>query len=307
MIKKILFFIIFAFTLNCSQKSQDYISFIPELRIGENEVNGSWFGDLTAFYVGPKENIYCLDGQERKIIAFDKQGKFLYDFGQEGKGPGEFLYPNGIVVSSIDTSIYIFDSGHRNISKFTMNGTYIKSIRFDNYITKMSIFKSGNLIIEFAEINVKNIENTKYKLILLDNELSIINDSLYMETVSNLALIEGSSDGRMFSIKVPFAPQMVWKIIGNKLYVGYNERYEISVFDENGIYLKGITKKVKRQKVTSSDKENWIEEVLEKYKNRPQFSLSIMKKSLENVDIPHYKPAFTKISEFIGSLLIFEI
>ena len=45
---------------------------------------------------------------------FDKNGKFLYEFGSRGKNDGELWYPAGVAVDD-DGRIYVADHGNHRI------------------------------------------------------------------------------------------------------------------------------------------------------------------------------------------------
>ncbi|MGQ9578793.1 MAG: 6-bladed beta-propeller [Candidatus Aminicenantales bacterium] len=69
------------------------------------------------------EKLFILDSQERKIKVFSFEGKWLYDIGRYGSGPGEFLHPvdmsiNGDEVAVLDSEAYQvkFFSGDGNFS-----------------------------------------------------------------------------------------------------------------------------------------------------------------------------------------------
>jgi hypothetical protein len=61
-----------------------------DLKIGEVDGNEKYmFSEIRNLAIDKNENIYVADIKENIIKVFDKNGKFLRMFGQEGQGPGE--------------------------------------------------------------------------------------------------------------------------------------------------------------------------------------------------------------------------
>ena len=78
--------------------------------------------------VSRDNRIYVVDGVNQKIKVFNSGGAFLFDFGSQGSGPGEFQYPLGI---DIDRSgrVYVADSGNHRVQVLTRDGGYIHEIK----------------------------------------------------------------------------------------------------------------------------------------------------------------------------------
>ena len=301
------FLLIFIFLICCAEKSQNRISFKPELTIGENiEIEGAWFSSLNSFFVDKKGDIYCADGEDKKIKIFDKTGKPLFQFGRKGQGPGEFSYPSGVAVSK-QGNIYVLDGGRRNITLFNEKGEYLKSINIGLPMTpRIEMFDSGNLVVAIFKFDIKNIEQSQFELRLFDKELNEIKSSLYSHSVKNFVWVQCTKDGKMFTSPIPFAPDIVWKVIGNKLYVGFNNEFKISVFDDAGNFLKEIIREITYTKVTSEDKQKWLKKRLAGFKNNPSFDLQLVEKGLKKIPIPNIKPAFSNIAEYSDGMIIFE-
>lgn len=68
--------------------------------------------------------VYVVDGSNHRIMVYDTAGRFLFDFGSKGSGPGQFYYPVGIDAADNDR-IYIADSGNHRIQIFDRNGKYL--------------------------------------------------------------------------------------------------------------------------------------------------------------------------------------
>ena len=83
--------------------------------------------------VGKPEGIVVLkdgrvvvcDTHYHRIVYFDSDGNWLRNFGQRGKGPGEFEYPVGICKDAAE-NLYICEyGGNDRVQKFTREGEFI--------------------------------------------------------------------------------------------------------------------------------------------------------------------------------------
>ena len=83
--------------------------------------------------VGKPEGIVVLkdgrvvvcDTHYHRVVYFDAEGNWLRNFGQRGKGPGEFEYPVGICKDAAE-NLYICEyGGNDRIQKFTREGEFL--------------------------------------------------------------------------------------------------------------------------------------------------------------------------------------
>ncbi len=69
-------------------------------------------------------NIFVSDGYNNKrIVKFDKNGKFLKDFGSRGHGPGQFEDVHTIQVDH-QGNVYVGDRANKRLSVFDNDGNY---------------------------------------------------------------------------------------------------------------------------------------------------------------------------------------
>jgi DNA-binding beta-propeller fold protein YncE len=92
--------------------------------ISENR-DDTGFASPEAMAIDKHGNFYLTDTGNDRVIKFDKNFKYVSQFGQEGKGPGQFDHPHGIGIDS-KGNIYINTLNEPRIQKFTNNGKFIK-------------------------------------------------------------------------------------------------------------------------------------------------------------------------------------
>jgi hypothetical protein len=70
----------------------------------------------------PNGDVFIADGYgNRRVAHFDKQGRFVKQWGEEGTGPGQFALPHSIVVDSRQR-VYVADRNNGRIQVFDTEG-----------------------------------------------------------------------------------------------------------------------------------------------------------------------------------------
>ena len=81
------------------------------------------FGTIGDALYTDEGNIAVLDEAGCCIKVFDPSGEFLMQIGREGSGPGEMLYPGGMVLLS-DGSFGVLDQASGGFSRFNADGSF---------------------------------------------------------------------------------------------------------------------------------------------------------------------------------------
>lgn len=71
-----------------------------------------------------QDDVYVTDSENFRIEKFDASGKFLFAFGTEGTGPGQFILPNHVAVDK-QGNIYVSDNTGR-LQKFDAQGNFLQ-------------------------------------------------------------------------------------------------------------------------------------------------------------------------------------
>lgn len=150
-IKNIIIFLLVAVFLlinSCSHKeksSRQTFTFEKVYEIGMSMDDENYiFGSINDVEVDSWGNIYVLDGKMTRIVKFDRDGKFILRFGKKGQGPGEFGFPESMVLDS-DRNIYVLSSG--KVLVFDENGKYLQSFPYNFYGLDIALDNEENLIL----------------------------------------------------------------------------------------------------------------------------------------------------------------
>lgn len=86
----------------------------------------------------PNGDFYVSDGYvNTRVAKYDKDGKFLLQWGRPGKGPGEFNLVHSIAIDVDNQRVYVSDRSNSRIQIFDLNGKYVdawNNIRSPYYV-----------------------------------------------------------------------------------------------------------------------------------------------------------------------------
>jgi DNA-binding beta-propeller fold protein YncE len=105
--------------------------FCADISLAIECINTSFLFDVQAnpdqpsdLSVGPKGNIYLVDGVNNLIRVVDSEGRWKFSFGQGGTGKGQFHHPLGIDISK-DGKVFIADTGNHRVQVFDLKGNFL--------------------------------------------------------------------------------------------------------------------------------------------------------------------------------------
>jgi sugar lactone lactonase YvrE len=87
------------------------------------------FNQPSDILVAPNGNIFVADGHggqstNNRIVKFDKDGKYIKEWGKKGWGPGEFDVPHNLAMDSAGR-LFVADRANNRIQVFDQDGKYI--------------------------------------------------------------------------------------------------------------------------------------------------------------------------------------
>ena len=98
------------------------------LTLGERGVAGKDAGHFnrpTAVAVTPDGSFYVSDGyRNTRVMKFSANGKFLFQWGSKGSGPGQFDLPHGIALDAAG-KVYVADRSNLRIQVFDSSGHFL--------------------------------------------------------------------------------------------------------------------------------------------------------------------------------------
>ncbi|MDR2425119.1 MAG: 6-bladed beta-propeller [Prevotellaceae bacterium] len=96
-----------------------YASFIPLETTDDNLI--AYIGKVQ-FY---NSQIYVMDGKQKSIFIFDKDGKYLRKIFRHGQGPEEYVYLDDFTIDPATGNIRIYDGSSDFVLDYTGDGAFI--------------------------------------------------------------------------------------------------------------------------------------------------------------------------------------
>jgi hypothetical protein len=248
------------------------------------------------------------DSGASHIKKFDASGKFLSTIGKKGQGPGDF-YSIEIVEVTQDRMI-VWEVLNRRISFLTLNGDFVKSLRFDRESglpKKIRVLPDDEIVME--------LEKTHFQYEKFPQTVSIGHYSSEMEHIDTIYTKELTrskliTEPRIADVGQPFLPDVYWDVTSEgKVVIGYSEKYEIEVHDPDKGKLFSFSHEYEPVKVSDKDKDTHFSNM-----RVATFSRDGTKTTkqgapdyiVKNTNFPKVKAAFKGvIADSEGNILVF--
>jgi len=248
------------------------------------EINGTdsvndHFRSASYFTVDDNGNIYIFDESDLKISKFDKNGKFQFDFGGSGTGPGEFQGVMGM--GCLKDTMFVIDTPVKKFNRFSTDGKFINSSIIPAFISLYNDIFCKNGLLWISRLSFKRSEGgVEFHKIIESRESSL----------KRVAVFDSSStDYPPKDLKGELLITKTAAVIDSIMYIankGDFFDYRIEVRDPQNNLKRVIRKKYARLKVTDPEKDA----VKEKYTllNDPDMSNEDIAERINSYD---YKPA----------------
>ena len=212
--------------------------FEEELNIGVIEGDENYLLSFPQdIKVAENGDIYVLDWMDACILVYDKEGQYVRTAAHKGRGPGELDTPAYFDFLS-DGNLILLDARNRQVSILDTNGNYIEGFRVEGFCTDMKvdgedrIYLARTITPEVDVIGVAQIIERKMALICMEldgkmlHSYGIFRGWKIKYTRTKTGAISASN---------PDAHTTAWIVDREgKLYAGYNENYQLTVYDPDG-------------------------------------------------------------------------
>lgn len=182
--------------------------------------------------------IYVMDWKEDYLRVYDKDGKYVRTVASKGRGPGEFESPAYFDFLS-DGNIVLMDSRHRRVMILDEKRTYIDGFRLEGFTSDLVVDAQGRLYfarVSAEEVNVIGVaQEIEERLSVFSSDLKGQNLFKYGEFRGKKRITTRTRSGGSMATAFPYAPITAWTVDkSGKLYAGYNEKYQLSVYTPDG-------------------------------------------------------------------------
>ncbi len=189
--------------------------------------------------------IFLIDRKKKRVLKYDKRGKFVKYIGRIGQGPGEYVSPSKLYVGN--KKLYVYDQKTRRIHIYKEMGSYLRSMNIQHYPDFYSDFYVNEKD-EVYEIWEKYSLRSREKVFgkLSNGKIENIK-VLNREIIKPAAVMGGVIHG--YSLRLFFRHGC------GGGYVSNNMNREIFFYDyKTGSMRKVLTLKYKKEKISSEDR-----------------------------------------------------
>ncbi len=278
------------------------IKLIPDSKFG---MNTNW--DLlfrknidNHFAFLPDGSFFRSASKAHKIYKFSDNGDILFEFGQEGQGPGDINNP--LELSILDEQYLLVRelASQRRVSIFDLNGEFYKLIKLPYAVFGCTALKENKIA-----ILAKNY--------ITENNFSIENFTVFIRDISSgdeikIASFQRKSKKTVFSYANFFEEVYVLRLKDGNFVIAFSGSPEISIYSAKGKKLYSFQTNLEREKITKKDVQYFTEKAIN---NAPtQFERKRLKNFVEmrknQIFFPDYFPYYQKITiDSEDNLLVF--
>jgi len=183
-------------------------------------------------------NIYVMDWQQDYIRAYDKEGRYMRTVARKGRGPGEFESPADFKIS-VDGKLLLLGSKHLKLDVLDLEGNHLSGFKLIGYCSDLKL--DGKNTIYYQKISYETEDANGAEQIverihtICRADLDGKNPFVFGKFRGDKIIRKKTSAISSFSLKLQDAYTTVWVVdSGGRLYVGYNEHYQMSVYDPDG-------------------------------------------------------------------------
>ena len=223
---------------------ENVFSLEEELSVGEPEGKEEYVFYRILMDVDDYGNMYVLDAAASNIRVFDQEGNYKQTIGRKGQGPGEMLSPRSIQITP-QNEIMIYDFGNRRFSFYSLDGEFIRQ---DSAATAIMVF---NAKMDSSGYIVGGIlQRESFTLNKFDLELNPV------LTIHSIDIPSLSRTPELEVMTPSFSFDLTEK---DNIVCGYNDKYELQIFDSQGRLLRKIAKLYDSIEISETEKEEFID------------------------------------------------
>jgi len=206
--------------------------------------------DIGRFDIDSEGNIYFLQGREKLVFKFNKEGHFVTSFGRRGQGPGEIMSPIYLNITEQD-EIPIQDYSKLKLVIFNKDGIIINETTIGLQSRGYFIPLENENYLHYRDYFDPSTQHRSDILELYNSKFEMLKE---LDRCDYGPVVAFTQQRKIFTPRV-----FISQVLHGMIYVGHENRgYEILVYDLEGNLVKKIRKEYKPTEVPLEFKENWL-------------------------------------------------
>ena len=232
------------------------------------------FSDIRGIQAAGNGDIYVLDQQAVEVRVFDSEGRYLRTIARGGRGPGEIIEANGILLSG-DTLLWMHDHGQYMIIGVDPQGTEVR--RFPKPVDQYGGYWSGTFDAAgryWREISHRDDASTYADEGVNTNTAREYYKSYDLSSGAVDSVFLGANTSRSYSyvdaggtgfLRIPFQSGNLSAVNpAGGFWHAHGASYRIVRTGEDGDTLLVIEAGLPVQRVTAADRSSYVERMVER-------------------------------------------
>jgi hypothetical protein len=224
------------------------------------------FGEVSSVAFDAQDNLYVLDRQSKRVMVYDRAGRFVRQIGKSGQGPGELISPMQAMMGG-DGTLVVSDAGRFGFSLFRPDGTFIRNVIFEGMIPVgfgLTWHPRGGVVGNFMQLPGQQAGQVTTQERLLFAPLAggqptqvfdVPSRTQIAQTTSNPSA--GRTEFRMMRRPAPTftAPTLIAALPAGHVALSFTSGYTVRIVDLNGQTLRYIQRPLRPRLTTERDRE----------------------------------------------------
>lgn len=225
------------------------------------------FGEVSGVLFDAQDNLYVLDRQAKRIMVYDRTGRFLRQIGREGQGPGELISPMHLMMGG-DGTLIVSDHGRFGFSLFRTDGTFVRNEIRDGFVPigrhGTAWHPAGGIVSTYLRLPGRDgggppAATTRDQLLLLPFGGGQPREIFAVPNLDRVrqSTGDGGREVRMTRTGPPaFSPPTLFGVLpdGN-VALSFTSGYTVRIVDVNGQTLRYLQRPVRARLTTDRDRE----------------------------------------------------
>lgn len=264
----------------------------PILEIGSALGEGvQSFGSIGGVAIDEHRRIYVGDSQALQVRVFDRDGEYLFSFGRQGQGPGEFENIDAIRIGPAG-EVLVRDVNQGRVSFFTAAGDFLRQIRLDRayfqFAARPTLWASDDgRVFDWLRVGITpGMDSTGMAVYNASGAL----DTIIVTSVAQPKMIMVRRGNLpVASLPVPMTPVAATAVDrSGRIIAGFGDDYKIDVLDASGTLLRRMTREVKQVSTPP-----WLVDSVTARVDRLKEMAG--GGDIDRYELPEHRPAFTSI------------
>lgn len=225
-----------------------------------------------------------------ELRVYSATGEFMHAVGREGRGPGEFMYPNRTWIGPDDS---LFVRAFQRLAVFDDTGSFVRATGLPGW-SPQDRFRDGTYLFVVIPPGLDRMEPGYFhpvNALVKAGADGSAGDTLARVSGNELYRFESSAGG-VASFFAPFGSPRLAAAYGDSVITAAGIDFEVRLLDETGEFVRILRRSREREPVTGSDVADLEQELLDAAPDRTHPD---RRRLVAEWVYPEFKPALDRL------------